>query len=203
MCQWNLLVKVSHIYLFEKRIQKWFWWNLYNCFHWNSWTRLKFDSMNFFQLNVVLEISKWSSFYSNVMFNVEEFFQHCLFSFSHNCRIDWCFLDNLKRCAGKTSCNSFLVFCSLIARICPSVVPWLDNEGILNLVLPFINIKILLGIISFNFSSWPVQTLHIIFFFPPTSITFSQLNRSFHFLKVVSFRILLFDIFVSYHLFFP
>ena len=79
-------------------------------------TRLKFDSMNLFQLNVVLEVSKLLSFYSNVMRNVEEFFQRCLFSFSHsfktstNCRIGWCFLNNLMRCDSKTSYNSSLIF---------------------------------------------------------------------------------------------
>ena len=112
------------------------------------------------------------------------------------------FPNNLTRYDGKTSCNSLLVFLlSYHTCLCPSVVAWSDNKDILKLVLPFINVKFALGI-SFNFSSWLIQTLHIIFL-PPTSIIFSQLNRLFHFLKVVSVGILLFNIFISYHLFFP
>ena len=70
----------------------------------------------FSQLNGVLEVSKWSPFYSNVMRSVEEFIQRCLFDFSYsfktslNSRIGWCFLNNLTRCDGKTSCDNFLVF---------------------------------------------------------------------------------------------
>lgn len=133
-------------------------------------TRFKFDSMNFF----------------NWMWSLKSVNGSPLTAM-------WCALSR----GFFNTVSSFS--CSLIASVCPSVVAWSYNADILTLILPFINDKFAIGT-SFSFSSWPVKTLYMIFFSLTTSIIFSLLNRSFHFIKVVSFGILLLDIFISYHL---
>ena len=80
---------------------------------------------------------------------------------------------------------------SLTARLWLSVltsVAYVDN---LKLLLPFTKVKFACGI-NFNFSSWDVHIVQIIFLVASTLTICNHENFSFHFCKVLSFGIALF-----------
>ena len=89
--------------------------------------------------------------------------------------------------ARSTPAATALFSSSHIAHLYPSVFSCLFEIDSLKFVVPVTNVKFTRGM-SFNFSSWDVQTIHIIFFWPNDSI-FNQEYFTFHLFKVVSFGI--------------